>query len=205
MPHCNLVAMLGDGFIGKHHKLSHRGFLRQFICAITLAVLLCSNVFAPKIFAADFDQLNSKLRAKYTDIDIIGVDEAYQIIHKDAAGEFALIIDARTAKEFAVSHIQGAVNAANAQDAAALLTSLLGDDKSSRILVYCSLGYRSGDLVRKLQENGYTEIINMEGSLFEWVDKGYPVFQGELSVNKVHPYNRWWGRHLRADYRSYSP
>ncbi len=172
-------------------------YIRQIICAIALLVCVHSSVFA-----TDFDKLNIKLRAKFTDMEIMSVDDVHRIIHLGKGEEFDFIIDARTAKEFAVSHIQGAINSPKTQDALALLTNA---DPASRILIYCSLGYRSGDLIRELQQQGYSGLINMEGSLFEWVEKDYPVFQGTRPVTKVHPYNFWWGRNLRQDYRSYSP
>lgn len=171
--------------------------IRQIILAITLLVFTI-----PSVFATDFDKLNSKLRAKFTDIEIMSVDEAYQIIHLNNGEDFDFIIDARATKEFAVSHIQGSMNAPKVEDALALLATV---DQDSRILIYCSLGYRSGDLIRKLEQQGYSGLINMEGSLFEWVEKGYPVYQAGRLVTKVHPYNLWWGKYLRQDYRSYSP
>lgn len=176
--------------------------IRQIAWTLALVVLV-----HPYVYATDFAKLNSKLRAKFTDIAIMSVDDAYQIIHQNKGGEadkFALILDARTAKEFAVSHIQGAMNTPDA-DAAINLLSNSGANKNARILIYCSLGYRSGDLVRKLKQQGYTGLINMEGSLFEWVEKDYPVYQAGTLVTKVHPYNLWWGKNLRQDYRSYSP
>ena len=115
-----------------------------------------------------------------------------------------MVLDARTAKEFAVSHIQGAVNAPDV-DSAIKLIGDSGIGKNDRVLIYCSLGYRSGNLIRELQQQGYTGLINMEGSLFEWVEKDYPVYQAGSPVTKVHPYNLWWGKNLRSDYRSYSP
>ena len=160
-------------------------------------------VLSPDIAAADFDKLNQKLRARYPDIQFITVDEVYQRIHRDdQKGDSSqpIILDARTAKEFAVSHIQ---NGQLTPDERTALNILAGKDKDTEIIIYCSLGYRSGELARKLQQAGYTNVVNMEGSLFQWVDKDYPVFSGEAEVREAHPYNLWWGRNLREDYRSY--
>jgi hypothetical protein len=54
------------------------------------------------------------------------------------------------------------------------------------------VGYRSARLAKKLQETGYSHVINLEGSIFEWYNHGYPVVARE-PVRRVHPYNRLWG------------
>jgi hypothetical protein len=40
------------------------------------------------------------------------------------------------------------------------------------------------------------KVSNLEGSLFEWANLGYPLFRGTAAASKVHPYNANWGRLL---------
>ena len=117
-------------------------------------------------------------------------------------GTAYILLDARAPKEYAVSHIYQAHSAPNLAKA---LEILQGERKETPIVVYCSLGYRSAKLVVQLREEGYSDVRNLAGSLFEWVDKDYPVYQGTNQVKKVHPFNFWWGRYLRRDYRAYEP
>lgn len=174
-----------------------KNIFRGFLLAIVISLILPLS-----LEAADFDKLNQKLRAKYTDIEIVTVEEVYQQLQTHQDSKTVLILDARSEKEYQVSHIQGAQLTPDIKTARELLA---GESKDTMIVVYCSLGYRSGDLTRKLEEEGYTNVVNMEGSLFEWVEKDLPVFQDDEQVEKVHPYNVWWGRNLRADYHSYTP
>ena len=57
------------------------------------------------------------------------------------------------------------------------------------IVVYCSVGYRSSILAKKLQDRGFTKVYNLEGSIFKWANEGRPLVQGQTTVHKVHPYD----------------
>lgn len=77
----------------------------------------------------------------------------------------------------------------------------LTDIKPDRpIVVYCSVGYRSSILARKLQDKGFTNVYNLEGSIFKWANEGRPLVQGKVTVHKVHPYNAHWGHLLERKY-----
>lgn len=70
----------------------------------------------------------------------------------------ALVVDTRTAGEYAGGHIKGAVNIPYntiAQGIGKYIT-----DKSTRIIVYCHSGARSGAAKRALQQAGYTNVVN---------------------------------------------
>ncbi len=106
-----------------------------------------------------------------------------------------LLADARAAAEFAVSHLKDARN----------LDSVDKVKSSARtpaqpIVVYCSVGYRSSALAEKLQKAGFTNVWNLEGSLFAWVNEGRPVWRGgtNLQPARVHPYSAKWGQLLDA-------
>lgn len=49
---------------------------------------------------------------------------------------------------------------------------LLADIKpDSHIVVYCSVSYRSSILARRLQDMGFTNVYNLEGSIFKWANE----------------------------------
>ena len=163
-------------------------------------LLLIGILFSYACLAVDFTGIKKNLKNKYSEITMTDVSPLYDELSKNKTAY--ILLDARTPKEYAVSHIYQAHNSPNIEEA---LEILQGQSKEAPIVVYCSLGYRSAELVIELQEKGYSNVQNLAGSLFEWVDKDYPVYQGTSEVKKVHPYNLWWGRHLRQDYRSYKP
>ena len=84
-----------------------------------------------------------------------------------------VVLDVRSAAEFAEGHIEGAVNIDQAQDdfiakaKAALPTS-------KTIAVYCRSGRRSANAAGKLADAGY-KCINLKGGIMAWQDAKLPV------------------------------
>jgi rhodanese-related sulfurtransferase len=103
-----------------------------------------------------------------------------------------IILDAREANEYTVSHIEGALNCGFDRFDPSLLDSL---DKSRPVVVYCSIGYRSEKIALKLKKAGFAHVSNLYGSIFEWVNRGYPVVDSTgQTTPRIHTYNRNWGR-----------
>jgi rhodanese-related sulfurtransferase len=104
--------------------------------------------------------------------------------------EKPLLLDARTQREFEVSHLP------QAHFASTPLPDLRQWHEvtlSAPIVTYCSVGYRSAILAQQLQKMGYEKVFNLEGSMFEWVNQGWLVYQGDQVVQQVHSYNQFWG------------
>lgn len=99
-----------------------------------------------------------------------------------------IVIDARKNEEFEVSHLP---NAHHARDVATVRQ--LGISPDQPVVVYCSIGYRSGRLVEKLREAGFSKAKNLEGSIFQWASEGRPLVREGEVVKEVHPYNKAWG------------
>jgi rhodanese-related sulfurtransferase len=112
------------------------------------------------------------------------------------AGQAVRLIDVRAHAEYAVSHLRGAERLSSADAIAKTLAT-----KDTPVLLYCSVGYRSAQLATKLHAMGYTKVANLEGSLFEWANLGYPVYLQNQVVKTVHPFDRVWGELLDARYR----
>ena len=109
-----------------------------------------------------------------------------------------LLLDTRSVDEYAVSHLYHAHRATSLKEALILLDSLATDQS---LVLYCSVGYRSSALVKKLNTHT-TKIYNLEGSFFEWANSGYPIYKGPVRVNTVHPYNNKWGQLLTPTLRA---
>jgi rhodanese-related sulfurtransferase len=101
------------------------------------------------------------------------------------------ILDAREKEEFNVSHLKNAQFLGYKEMNEEALQKL---DKNKPVAIYCSIGYRSEKMTEKLQEMGFKDIYNIYGSIFEWVNRGYPVVDSSgKETNKVHGYSRTWG------------
>ena len=107
----------------------------------------------------------------------------------------AVFLDARAKEEFEVSHIKGATWVGYD----AFKPSMVEDiDKTQPVVVYCSVGYRSEKISEQLLEMGFSEVSNLYGGIFEWVNRGEEVVnQQAVTTEEVHAYNKIWGVWLR--------
>ena len=113
----------------------------------------------------------------------------------------AILLDARQKKEYNTSHIKGA-KFVSFKDFD--LDSIKDIPKDHEIIVYCTVGYRSGKVGEQLQKAGYTNVKNMYGGIFQWVNSGHEVVneKGE-STEKVHCYNKKWSQWLEVGEKVY--
>jgi len=105
-----------------------------------------------------------------------------------------VLLDARTDEEYQVSHIKGARWIGGSDFKVNLLADL---PKNKAIVVYCSVGYRSEKITKKLQKEGYTNVSNFYGGIFSWKNEGGTVVNPQNQVTeKVHTYNKKWSQWL---------
>jgi rhodanese-related sulfurtransferase len=112
----------------------------------------------------------------------------------------AVYLDAREQEEYAVSHLAGA-RWVGYDDFN--LSRLRGIAKDAPIVVYCSVGYRSGKITEQLRDAGFSNARNLYGGIFEWVNTGNPVVDATGPTQRVHAYDTKWGRWLRAGVKVY--
>lgn len=65
-----------------------------------------------------------------------------------------------------------------------------GYQKGTRVVLYCSVGYRSSNLANELVKQGLVDAadaFNLEGSIFEWANLGNEVVRGDEPATLVHP------------------
>lgn len=102
------------------------------------------------------------------------------------------ILDTREAAEFGVSHIPGSRFVGFNTFDAAVLGNL---PKETPIVLYCSVGYRSGKVGEQLQALGFTKVYNLYGSIFEWANEGYPLEnKAGKPTTELHTYNQEWSK-----------
>jgi rhodanese-related sulfurtransferase len=107
-----------------------------------------------------------------------------------------VLLDAREPEEFQVSHIKDAVFSGYSNFSAEAISRSF-QDKSVPIVVYCSLGIRSEKISEKLKAEGYTNVRNLYGGIFEWKNKNFAVFDPEgKETEKVHAYSKSWSKWL---------
>jgi len=160
------------------------------IFARCLTWLALAGLYIAPVTAQTWDSLLSTIRRKFPGVRQLSTREL-AIWLADPSRPSPVLIDARDPKEFAVSHLLHAHNATSVDAVQALNLP-----KSKPIVVYCSVGYRSSALAEKLAQSGFTQVANLEGSLFAWANEGRPAFRGTNAVAEVHPYDAKWGQLL---------
>lgn len=125
-------------------------------------------------------------------IPTISVADAY------SQKETYTFLDARELSEFNTSHIPGAIFIG--YDNFDLDAFVLNFKKDEAYIVYCSIGYRSEKIGKKLKNKGFTNVQNLYGSIFEWVNQHRPIEDDKGNITtKLHTYNKKWGKWVIAE------
>ncbi len=110
-------------------------------------------------------------------------------------------IDAREKSEYNVSHIKNAVWVGYDNFDIKRVTDVVPKDK--KVIVYCSVGYRSEKIAEGIRNSGYTDVSNLYGGIFEWKNEGLPVYNEEGETERVHAYDKVWGVWLKKGVKVY--
>ena len=94
-------------------------------------------------------------------VEEIGVSEMDKHPH-------AILLDSRSKSEYDVSHIKDAVWVGFEEFTERIVQDI---DKEQKIVVYCSVGYRSEKISEKLRQLGYNDVSNLYGGIFEWINE----------------------------------
>ncbi len=165
---------------------------------IELIVTASLSSFLFGLFGVSWESVDAKIADEFPQVKFITTDELYSIRSLQPPGALQLF-DVRESEEYSVSHLSDAQNVSTASAISAHI-----DNKSTPIVVYCSVGYRSAAVAAQLQELGYSNVLNLRHSIFEWVEKGYPLQNKAGATTKVHPYNRAWGALIDSSFH-FSP
>ncbi|MBV7269348.1 rhodanese-like domain-containing protein [Winogradskyella luteola] len=107
----------------------------------------------------------------------------------------AILLDAREINEYKTSHLKNAIHVGHDKfDIKTVKTQIT--DKSTKIVVYCSLGIRSEDVAEKLKKGGYTNVFNLFGGIFEWKNNDFSVYNSEGETENVHAFSKDWSQWL---------
>ncbi len=119
-------------------------------------------------------------------VPIINTEDLYKIKTE------VVLLDAREIEEYNVSHLRNAIHIGYKTFDKSSMKNIAKDKK---IVIYCSIGYRSEKIGEQLMKMGYKHVFNLYGSLFAWVNRGYEVIdsKGKVTFN-VHGYDDSWSK-----------
>lgn len=160
--------------------------MKKILPIMALLALSLGHVFGqrPTTGNAAFDAELSRLLTET--VPLVSVAELRKNLDK------TVLLDAREPAEFAVSHIPGARFVGFKNFDPATVEHL---PKDAPIVLYCSVGYRSGKVGKRLQKLGFTNVRNLYGSIFEWANEGFPLEDAEgKPTDELHTFNEDWSK-----------
>ncbi len=156
------------------------------LALLLIGVTACAQapVNRPAIENPDFDARLTNLLS-FT-VPLMGVEE---LANNE---EEIYILDAREKSEYETSHIPDARYIGYNKFKKKAVKDI---PKGAKVVVYCSVGYRSEKIGEKLKKEGFSDVYNLYGSIFEWVNAGNEVenTKGE-KTDTVHTYNKKWSQ-----------
>jgi rhodanese-related sulfurtransferase len=130
---------------------------------------------------ATIEEMYEGYKGDFPNIDAVwpaDIAEAY-------AADELILVDVRENDEQAVSMIPGAISKEKFEQ---------GKDAyaDKRVIVLCTIGYRSGVYVKELAEQGF-KAENLAGSILMWAHEGLPLEDSDGQPTKqVHIYGKKW-------------
>lgn len=165
--------------------------------SVWVAVLALGITMSFAMAARSANAWRALISARFPDVRWVEPETLLRWMGDSGANELVLL-DVRNPEEQALSHLRGA----RVLDAGSPNIGALSIPKDAKVVVYCSIGYRSAAIIEDLERAGVQHVYNLEGGLFDWANEDRPIYRGEERVEEVHPFNRLWGMLLRKDRRA---
>ena len=147
------------------------------ICAMLFTLLI---LFVPGLNHMTYHILVNA----YTSDKVASIQKEEVLINSD------IILDTRTKQEYEVSHLPNAIWVGEEFE----LEDTVYFEPNKRIVVYCSIGWRSENYALNILAHQNVEVKNLYGGIIEWSNnKGDLIDQQGNTTNKTHPYSWFWG------------
>lgn len=97
-----------------------------------------------------------------------------QLQQARAAGASPVLVDVRSADEFAAGHVPGAVNIPLDQ-VGSRIDEVRALQKKGEVVLYCRSGRRTAQAVQTLEDAGVSGLRHLTGDMQGWEGAGLPV------------------------------
>ena len=183
---------------GPKNTTRHRRLGVKLLLAFIATIVLFAGIAL--LNSPTWTQVDWLLAHRFADIESISTDQLEKLLldaRQNPRATKPVLLDIRSAEEFAVSRIPGARHMPPDTVVDFAERELASLDRSQLIVVYCAVGMRSAAAARDLKFLGFTQVKNLRGSLFQWANEGRAL----EGATAVHPYNDYWGQLLQIGVR----
>jgi sodium/bile acid cotransporter 7 len=150
------------------------------IFSLTLVSTGCSNELTDEQKLDRISELYEKYKRSFPDTPDVSVEEL--IIMQERTD--VVLVDRRKRKEQEVSMLPGAITSEQFE-------GNMEKYKDQTIVVYCTIGSRSGHYTKHLIEKGI-RAYNLRGSILAWIHAGQRLVADGEDTRRVHVYGRKW-------------
>ncbi len=167
-----------------------RGRLKWVIMAgLAVTVMAAALIILPAVRSAmltddqrrqRIEDLYAEYRKLFPDVPEMTVS---QLLVAQKTGKVVLV-DVREPAEQEVSMIPGAIPGRQFEEEGKL-------HETKQIVVYCTIGYRSGLYAKKLDKQD-RHVFNLKGGILAWAHAGKAVVDLKGPTKRVHVYGRAW-------------
>lgn len=173
-----------------------RRFIRLLGALSAVILAGCKGPSSPEV---ELKTMTRRISTEFSEVSRISTADLAAWM-ADSTRQPPQLIDVREPAEYVVSHLPGATQV-NPDATVEQIFSRV--DPARPIVVYCSVGYRSSILAKRLVTAGTKQTMNLEGSIFKWANEDRPLVRDGGATRSVHPYNSTFGHMLREDLRAY--
>ncbi|ALJ05063.1 rhodanese [Pseudalgibacter alginicilyticus] len=114
-----------------------------------------------------------------------------------------ILLDAREKNEYKISHLEKAIHVGYNHFKIDSVQKKI-PNKTTKIVVYCSLGIRSKSITDSLLKAGYTNVKNLYGGIFEWKNNSLPIYNtSEKETDSIHAFSKKWHKWLKKGIQIY--
>jgi rhodanese-related sulfurtransferase len=191
---------LGVGLCGFDGMLLR---LRRLAVAATTVLVAATALTAPAFATGQTAllPLERKLERQFPSVEHMIPEHFEQALARDPNS--VLLLDSREQYEYEISHLHGALRVDPGILTRDFMTRFGKQVSGRKVVIYCSVGYRSSKLAQRLREAllraGARGVYNLRGGLFAWHNTGRPTVKGSQATYEVHPYSRRWSHYLDFD------
>jgi rhodanese-related sulfurtransferase len=126
------------------------------------------------------NDLYEKYKRSFPDVPDVSAEEFVAMRRENDV----VLVDGRKKREQRVSMLPGAIPSREFE-------KNIEKYKEKTIVVYCTIGSRSGHYARDLIEKGFTA-YNLRGSILAWIHAGQKLVSEGKETRRVHVYGRRW-------------
>jgi sodium/bile acid cotransporter 7 len=126
------------------------------------------------------NKLYEKYKRSFPDVPDVNVEQFIAL----RGEQDVVLVDGRNKREQRVSMLPGAIPSGEFE-------KNIEKYKDKTIVVYCTIGSRSGHYARKLIEKGFSA-YNLRGSILAWIHAGQQLVSEGKETRRVHVYGRRW-------------